>query len=124
MPSRAEADIRIEIARCILEIERKRSRVRAIVPIATTHKRKHRRRSRGEIRIQDTDFAVYSYLSISILAVVLAVYSNQSAKNTVPLGTVRAAKRGENLLAAAATITATAARCPARRESGKKVKRH
>ena len=52
-----EAHIRIGVGRLILEVERESPRIRAIVPIATTFERNDSRRTRGEVRIQDADFA-------------------------------------------------------------------
>ncbi len=55
MPGSAETDIRIRVRRRILQIERKRSRIRAIVPGAAAIERHNGRRTGREIRVEDAE---------------------------------------------------------------------
>lgn len=50
-----ETDERIGIRRCVLEIERESSRVRPIVPIATTDEANDVWRAGGEVRVEDAE---------------------------------------------------------------------
>ena len=70
--------ILVEVRRRIIEIQRKRPRIRTIVPSATPIERHDRRRAGVEVRIQDADFSMYRYhyLVYAISAVSVLFGSN------------------------------------------------